>query len=124
MRARPSRAAAGRSRPAFLASPTAHPWGGAMEGRSTSRSPMRHLHVRRRLSEQLDGVSHGPEGSLDKLLMTWTEQTVGHAALAVGGTDDPELLHTYLYSRAQSVMGGTSQIQKNIIASRILGLGA
>ncbi|OBJ51091.1 acyl-CoA dehydrogenase family protein [Mycobacterium sp. 1423905.2] len=80
-------------------------------------------HVRRRLSEQLDGVSHGPEGSLDKLLMTWVEQSVGHAALGVGGTRDPELLSAYLYSRAQSVMGGTSQIQKNIIASRILGLG-
>ncbi|MGW3449587.1 acyl-CoA dehydrogenase family protein [Streptomyces sp. NPDC001076] len=85
---------------------------------------MLRLHVRRRLSEQLDGVSHGPEGSLDKLLMTWTEQTVGHAALAVGGAGDPDLLHAYLYSRAQSVMGGTSQIQKNIIAARILGLGA
>jgi alkylation response protein AidB-like acyl-CoA dehydrogenase len=48
---------------------------------------------------------------------------VGHAALAVGGTRDPDLLNAYLYSRAQSVMGGTSQIQKNIIASRILGLG-
>jgi alkylation response protein AidB-like acyl-CoA dehydrogenase len=81
------------------------------------------LHVRRRLSEQLDGVSHGPEGSLDKLLMTWVEQSVGHAALAVAGSRDPELLSAYLYSRAQSVMGGTSQIQKNIIASRILGLG-
>ncbi|MHA7651821.1 acyl-CoA dehydrogenase family protein [Mycobacterium sp. ML4] len=80
-------------------------------------------HVRRRLSEQLDNVSHGPEGSLDKLLMTWVEQAVGHAALAVGGTRDPGLLSAYLYSRAQSVMGGTSQIQKNIIASRILGLG-
>jgi alkylation response protein AidB-like acyl-CoA dehydrogenase len=31
-------------------------------------------------------------------------------------------LKVYLYSRAQSVMGGTSQIQKNIIATRILGL--
>ncbi|MCV7078053.1 acyl-CoA dehydrogenase family protein [Mycobacterium szulgai] len=80
-------------------------------------------HVRRRLSEQLDGVSHGPEGSLDKLLMTWVEQSVGHAALGVGGTRDPDLLSAYLYSRAQSVMGGTSQIQKNIIAARILGLG-
>ena len=80
-------------------------------------------HVRRRLSEQLEGVSHGPEGSLDKLLMTWVEQSVGHAALAVSGTRDPDLLSAYLYSRAQSVMGGTSQIQKNIIASRILGLG-
>jgi alkylation response protein AidB-like acyl-CoA dehydrogenase len=84
---------------------------------------MLRLHVRRRLSEQLDGVVHGPDGSVDKLLMTWTEQTVGHAALAVAGTGDPELLGAYLYSRAQSVMGGTSQIQKNIIASRILGLG-
>jgi alkylation response protein AidB-like acyl-CoA dehydrogenase len=28
-----------------------------------------------------------------------------------------------MYSRAQSVMGGTAQIQKNIIAQRILGLG-
>jgi alkylation response protein AidB-like acyl-CoA dehydrogenase len=87
------------------------------------QSEMLRLHVRRRLSEQLDGVSHGPEGSLDKLLMTWVEQSVGHAALAVAGTRDPELLSAYLYSRAQSVMGGTSQIQKNIIASRILGLG-
>ncbi|MBV8928820.1 MAG: acyl-CoA dehydrogenase family protein [Mycobacteriaceae bacterium] len=88
------------------------------------QSEMLRLHVRRRLSEQLDGVSHGPDGSLDKLLMTWVEQDVGHAALAVGGTRDADLLSAYLYSRAQSVMGGTSQIQKNIIASRILGLGA
>jgi alkylation response protein AidB-like acyl-CoA dehydrogenase len=88
------------------------------------QTEMLRLHVRRRLSEQLDGVVHGPQGSLDKLLMTWVEQSAGHAALAVGGTRDPELLSAYLYSRAQSVMGGTSQIQKNIIASRILGLGA
>jgi alkylation response protein AidB-like acyl-CoA dehydrogenase len=87
------------------------------------QTEMLRLHVRRRLSEQLDGVVHGPDGSLDKLLMTWVEQSVGHAALAVAGTSDPELLEAYLYSRAQSVMGGTSQIQKNIIAARILGLG-
>jgi len=62
------------------------------------------------------------QGSLDKLLMTWTEQAVGHAALAVAGTGDAEALEAYMYSRAQSVMGGTSQIQKNIIAGRILGL--
>ncbi|GAB2825025.1 acyl-CoA dehydrogenase family protein [Actinocorallia aurea] len=88
------------------------------------QAEMLRLHVRRRLSEQLDGVVHNSDGSLDKLLMTWTEQAVGHAALAVGGVKDPELLSAYLYSRAQSVMGGTSQIQKNIIAGRILGLGA
>jgi alkylation response protein AidB-like acyl-CoA dehydrogenase len=87
------------------------------------QTEMLRLHVRRRLSERLDGMEHGPQGSLDKLLMTWTEQAAGHAALAVSGTGDPELLSSYLYSRAQSVMGGTSQIQKNVIAARILGLG-
>ena len=83
-------------------------------------------HVSRRLSDRLDGVEHGPEGSIDKLLMTETEQTVGRAALAVGGaahdSKDSTWLNTYLYSRAQSVMGGTSQIQRNLVASRILGL--
>jgi alkylation response protein AidB-like acyl-CoA dehydrogenase len=92
-------------------------------GWAVVQAEMLRLHVRRRLSERLDGTVHGPEGSLDKLLMTWVEQSVGHAALAVGGTGDPELLSAYLYSRAQSVMGGTSQIQKNIIAARILRLG-
>ena len=64
---------------------------------------------------------------LDKLLMTGVEQSVGAAALAVARSSavtDPEDvgLKIYLYSRAQSVMGGTSQIQKNIVATRILGL--
>jgi alkylation response protein AidB-like acyl-CoA dehydrogenase len=91
------------------------------------QAEMLRLHVRRRLSERLDGVEHGPGGSIDKLLMTWVEQTVGAAALAVSGpqaaTDaDDVALKIYLYGRAQSVMGGTSQIQKNIIATRILGL--
>src|SRR4029453_9100692 len=49
------------------------------------QAEMLRLHVCRRLSERLDGVDHGPGGSVDKLLMTWTEQTVGHAALAVSG---------------------------------------
>jgi alkylation response protein AidB-like acyl-CoA dehydrogenase len=87
---------------------------------------MLRLHVRRRLSERLDGIAHGPDGSVDKLLMTSTEQSVGHAALAIGGGaeagGDDTWLKAYLYSRAQSVMGGTSQIQRNLIASRILGL--
>ena len=88
---------------------------------------MLRLHVSRRLSERLDGVEHGPGGSIDKLLMTWVEQSVGSAALAVAGphsVTDPDdvALKIYLYSRAQSVMGGTSQIQKNIVATRILGL--
>jgi alkylation response protein AidB-like acyl-CoA dehydrogenase len=87
---------------------------------------MLRLHVRRRLSDRLDGITHGPQGSVDKLLMTWVEQAVGHASLSIGGAahggGDDTPLHTYLYSRAQSVMGGTSQIQRNLVARRILGL--
>ena len=48
-------------------------------------SEMLRSHVCRRLSDRLDGITHGPEGSVDKLLMTQVEQTVGHAALAIGG---------------------------------------
>jgi alkylation response protein AidB-like acyl-CoA dehydrogenase len=89
---------------------------------------MLRLHVSRRLSDRLDGIDHGPQGSVDKLLMTWAEQAVGHAALAVGGAGhaggDETWLKVYLYSRAQSVMGGTSQVQRNLVARRILGLPA
>ncbi len=89
-------------------------------------SEMLRQHVCRRLSDRLDGSSGGPEGSVDKLLMTQVEQCVGHAALSVGGAaaDDDTWLKLYLYSRAQSVMGGTSQIQRNLVATRILGLPA
>jgi alkylation response protein AidB-like acyl-CoA dehydrogenase len=87
---------------------------------------MLRCHVSRRLSDRLHGVEHGPEGSVDKLLMTEVEQAVGHAAISVGGSasagGDDTWLRVYLYSRAQSVMGGTSQIQRNLIANRILEL--
>jgi alkylation response protein AidB-like acyl-CoA dehydrogenase len=79
-----------------------------------------------RLSERLGGVPNGPAGSVDKLLMTQVEQAVGEACVAVGGAahdgEGPTWLSTYLYSRAQSVMGGTEQIQKNLVAARVLGL--
>ena len=59
--------------------------------------------------------------------MTTTEQVVGQAAREVGlrgavEDADPTWLNVYLYSRAATVMGGTSQIQKNVIASQILNL--
>jgi alkylation response protein AidB-like acyl-CoA dehydrogenase len=89
---------------------------------------MLRLHVCRRLSSRLDGITHGSDGSIDKLLMTATEQTVGRAAISIGGidyaADGGTWLKAYLYSRAQSVMGGTSQIQRNLVATRLLGLPA
>ncbi|SKB06149.1 acyl-CoA dehydrogenase family protein [Aeromicrobium choanae] len=95
-------------------------------GWSLIGSEMLHHHVRRRLSDRLDGVTHGPEGSVDKLLMIEVEQQVGHAALRAStlhpDRDEDTWLKMYLYSRAQSVMGGTAQIQRNLVATRILGL--
>jgi alkylation response protein AidB-like acyl-CoA dehydrogenase len=86
---------------------------------------LNHL-VSRRLSERLDGIHNGPEGSIDKLLMTRTEQAIGDAALTLGGAahdgEQTEWLSTYLYGRSQSVMGGTAQIQRNLLAARVLGL--
>jgi alkylation response protein AidB-like acyl-CoA dehydrogenase len=85
------------------------------------------MHVKRRLSARLSDHEPGAEGAIDKLLMTTTEQVVGNAARQAGlanafGGGDPSWLNVYLYSRAATVMGGTSQIQKNVIASQILKL--
>jgi alkylation response protein AidB-like acyl-CoA dehydrogenase len=82
----------------------------------------------------LDGKPVGPESSTVKLVMAEAEQLVGTTALEVLGESlyAPEdessqaanaFWHeTYLYSRNASVLGGTQQIQRNIIADRILQL--
>jgi alkylation response protein AidB-like acyl-CoA dehydrogenase len=71
----------------------------------------------------------GFEASVDKILLGEVEQEVAAAALDVLGplaATDAEAAqrwqHVYLYGRAGSVYGGTAEIQKNIIAERILGL--
>jgi alkylation response protein AidB-like acyl-CoA dehydrogenase len=72
----------------------------------------------------------GFEPSVDKLFLSMAEQRVGEACLDVLGpatttlTDGhpTEWQHTYLYGRAASVYGGTAQIQRNIVAERLLGL--
>jgi alkylation response protein AidB-like acyl-CoA dehydrogenase len=48
------------------------------------------------------------------------EMDLEGAAPALG--EDDETLHEYLYSRAVSIYGGTAQVQKNIIAQRVLGM--
>src|SRR3546814_18749769 len=71
---------------------------------------MLRCHVSRRLSDRLDGIEQGPEGSVDKLLMTSTEPQVGPAALPIGATGhdrDEQWPTTSLAPRAQRVTGGT-----------------
>jgi alkylation response protein AidB-like acyl-CoA dehydrogenase len=84
------------------------------------------LHVQRTMSSRADGSTPGPEGSIDKLLVTTTEQFLNHVNLDLRGAavllSDGEDLDAYFWSRAQSIFGGTQQIQRNIVAQRVLGL--
>jgi alkylation response protein AidB-like acyl-CoA dehydrogenase len=84
---------------------------------------LRH-HASRTMSAFLNGGAVGPESSGVKLLMAQAEQSLGLAALEVlGDAAAGEFWHErYLYSRAASVYGGTQQIQRDIIANRILSL--
>jgi alkylation response protein AidB-like acyl-CoA dehydrogenase len=84
---------------------------------------LRH-HASRTMSAFLNGGAVGPESSGVKLLMAQAEQTLGAAALEVLGDAGagPFWHERYLYSRAATVYGGTQQIQRDIIANRILSL--
>jgi alkylation response protein AidB-like acyl-CoA dehydrogenase len=84
---------------------------------------LRH-HASRTMSAFVNGGAVGPESSGVKLLMAQAEQRLGLAALEVLGTADagPFWHERYLYSRAASVYGGAQQIQRNILADRVLAL--
>jgi len=84
---------------------------------------LRH-HATRTMSTFLNGGAVGPESSGVKLLMARAEQKLGLAALDVlGEANMGEFWHErYLYSRAASVYGGAQQIQRGIIADRVLSL--
>jgi alkylation response protein AidB-like acyl-CoA dehydrogenase len=91
--------------------------------RTTSRGSQRRL---------AGGGQLGAETSIDKVLLQQAEQAVFDLAaeglaeeIAIG--DDPESVHwrsEFLYSRAATIYGGTAEIQRNIIARRLLGLGS
>jgi alkylation response protein AidB-like acyl-CoA dehydrogenase len=91
--------------------------------RARSRATQHRLHR----GEQL-----GAETSIDKVLLATAEQAVfdlvneGLAAAVVLG-DDPaseRWRSQFLYSRAATIYGGSAEIQRNIIARRLLDLGS
>jgi len=92
------------------------------------------LHNWRTLTHLLRHGKPGPESSLVKLF--WSEMSLrlhdtAMEILAVGGQlvdGDPRAVargrwaRSYQYYRAGTIFAGTSEIQRNIIAERVLGL--
>jgi alkylation response protein AidB-like acyl-CoA dehydrogenase len=85
------------------------------------------LHNLRTLTRLGRGEEPGPESSWVKLMWTSMTQHLSEAGLAVTGRDLESSLagpwsRQWLWSRAASIAGGTSEVQRDIIAGRILGL--
>ncbi|HYC56382.1 MAG TPA: acyl-CoA dehydrogenase family protein [Candidatus Binatia bacterium] len=88
----------------------------------------------RNLTRQLRGGQPGPEGSIEKLF--WSEMFQRMLWNAVGmlgpygnlAPEDPSAPahgrwpHLMLYSRGRTIAAGTSEIQRGIIAQRVLGM--
>jgi alkylation response protein AidB-like acyl-CoA dehydrogenase len=90
----------------------------------------------RQIVAYIDGDQQRKSGSesIDKLILSQTEQelfSLGEDLLGAYrqtpdarplGLDAARWIHDYLYSRSMSVAGGTREIQRNIVATRVLGL--
>ena len=76
----------------------------------------------------------GPEGSMLKLLWSELEQRIMEAAQWISGAhgqldehapqayDAGRWQYGYLWSRAATIYAGTSEVQRNVISQRVLGL--
>jgi alkylation response protein AidB-like acyl-CoA dehydrogenase len=89
----------------------------------------------RTVSARVRGLEPGPEASVRKALSDEHGQHVMAAAMELAGVHglvsdrgpygdaDGGMWHYgYLYSRALTIGGGTSEVQRNILAERVLGL--
>ncbi|WP_028800852.1 acyl-CoA dehydrogenase [Streptomyces sp. 142MFCol3.1] len=78
---------------------------------------------------QVSGVDPGAGASVRKLVQTAHQQKVAELALellgpagAVSEGAGERALHGFLLSRCLTIAGGTTQVQLNVVAERILGL--
>jgi alkylation response protein AidB-like acyl-CoA dehydrogenase len=84
------------------------------------------LHNWRTLSRVSRGLEPGPESSYVKLQWTTMTQHMADVALEIIGDEAPlypgKWQRQWLWSKAASIAGGTSEVQRTIIGDRILGL--
>ncbi|MER5361738.1 acyl-CoA dehydrogenase [Streptomyces sp. NPDC002785] len=78
---------------------------------------------------QVSGLEPGAGASVRKLVQTAHQQKVAELALellgpagAVGEGAGERAVHGFLMSRCLTIAGGTTQVQLNVVAERILGL--
>jgi hypothetical protein len=78
----------------------------------------------RAISRAIHGKPPGPEGSLVKLTWSDLENQIADAAGEVLGSDANGGWwgHERVFVRSTSIAGGTTQVNKNILAQRVLGL--
>jgi alkylation response protein AidB-like acyl-CoA dehydrogenase len=78
----------------------------------------------RAISAELHGRPMGPEGSIAKLVWSELEQRAAEVASDVLGPDalSGPWARDRVASRSYTIAGGTTQINKNIVAERILGM--
>src|SRR6185437_6510990 len=78
----------------------------------------------------LPALEHGtmtPATSIHKLFWASFHRALGELAIDIGGPDamaggHEGLQGLFLYSRADTIYGGSNQIQRNVIGERTLGL--
>jgi len=81
------------------------------------------LHNARTLARLARGEEIGAESSLIKLFWSETSKRFYDTAYDLVGTSAGDgWTNDFLYSRANTIMGGSSEIQRNIIGERLLGL--
>jgi alkylation response protein AidB-like acyl-CoA dehydrogenase len=84
------------------------------------------LNAWRGLTQVMKTGVPGPEGSLPKLEWASVNQGLTELAMEIRGDDAPladsDWTYRFLRARGNSIEGGTTEILKNIIAERVLGL--
>lgn len=100
-------------------------------GRNVIELECLRLHCLHQLTENERGQNLGMNSSVTKLQWSETHQDVGelftdvaglHHQIAADIDETRDLLGSFMWSRSETIWGGSSQIQRNIVAEQLLGL--